>query len=350
MSPEAQLEEAIHALCERAALTPTGIEWMPAELSLRRFARVHLAGPAPASLVARVEAAEDPAGRPAGVPPEPPLEPIRRHLEDAGLPVPASYGIDEARGIQLLEDVGTLSLRDAVPALRAEARWELHAEACAWVPKLQATTPADGIAAFDRKLDAPLFAYKGELVIDHGLPSRGRATTPAEAEVVRAAFRAIRDGVADAPHRLAHRDYQSANLFVTLDAPVGAQLRMIDFQGAFLAPPEYDLVSLLCDSYLEIPEARIEALREGVRSDLPDAPDPASFARRFDLLTLSRKGKDHARFLYAARQRGDERYLRYAPHTVRLLRRAAERLASTDARLAAYAELVCALPESPCAR
>src|SRR6185503_9944316 len=110
-------------------------------------------------------------------------------------------------------------------------------------------------------------------VARYGLAARGRAATPAEAEVVRSAFAWIAAELSSAPHRLAHRDFQSANLFVREAAPRGARVWMIDLQGAFLAPPEYDLVCLLRDSYVELPEHEIAAHCEAVRPALPDAPD-----------------------------------------------------------------------------
>jgi hypothetical protein len=167
---------------------------------------------------------------------------------------------------------------------------------------------------------------------------------------VRAAFAWIAEQMAAAPQRLAHRDFQSANLYVRERAPRGARLRLIDVQGAFLAPPEYDLVCLLRDSYVELPEPEIAAHCAAVRPALPDAPEAETFARRFDLLTLTRKGKDHARFLYAAHERGDRRYLPYAPATVRQLQRAAARASARDPHIAGLAELFHELPESPCVR
>ncbi len=124
---------------------------------------------------------------------------------------------------------------------------------------------------------------------------------------------------------------------------------MIDLQGALLAPPEYDLVCLLRDSYVELEAAELTHQLGRIRPRLPDAPDPDSFARRFDLLTLTRKGKDHARFLYAARERGDRRFLRHVPPTVRALREASARLAERAPRFSAIAALVAELPETPCA-
>jgi predicted HAD superfamily Cof-like phosphohydrolase len=87
-----------------------------------------------------------------------------------------------------------------------------------------------------------------------------------------------------------------------------------------------------------------------VRPRLPDAPDPETYRHRFDLLSLARKGKDHARFLYAAQTRNDARYLTHVPTTVRQLRSAAARAATRDPRLQDLADLIHQLPESTCAR
>ena len=125
---------------------------------------------------------------------------------------------------------------------------------------------------------------------------------------------------------------------------------MIDLQGAFLAPPEYDLVCLLRDSYVELSDPAMHEQIERVRPQLPDAPESDTFSRRFDLLTLARKGKDHARFLYSAKERGDRRFLRYVPATVRALRGASARAARLEPRLMPLADLVHSLPATPCAR
>jgi hypothetical protein len=343
------LEASIAQMAARAlGATGVRIEWLPGELGLRRFARVRLEGGTHRSAVARVEAPEDPAGRPAGIPAEPPLEPIRALYEEAGLPVPARFGADPAAGVELLEDVGDAPLRDVVAGAPEPERRALYQEACDLIPRIQAIAPAD-IEAFRRRLDAPLFAYKAELFAEHALTARGRPSTSAERETVRAAFAAVAAEAAAAPARLAHRDLQSANLHVLFGRAPGERLAMIDLQGALLAPPEYDLVCLLRDSYVELPEPEVADQLERIRPHLPDAPDPEVFARRFDLLTLTRKGKDLARFLYAARARGDERYLRYVPGTLRVLRAAAERSAGREPAFAPLAELIAEIPETPCA-
>jgi aminoglycoside/choline kinase family phosphotransferase len=346
---EAELRAQLERLVERElharvrAVLP-----LPGQLGLRRFLRLHLTGE-PASAVARVEAPEDPAGRPAGALPEPPLEPVRALFAAAGLPVPARLAADEAGGLELLEDLGDRSLATAAPFLSPAERASLYDEACALVPRIQALRDPGGVLAFRRRLDPPLLRYKAELFADWSLSSRGPAATAAERAAVGDAFARVGAAVASAPARLAHRDLQSSNLMLPPGRPPGARLVLIDLQGAFLAPPEYDLVCLLRDSYVELEAAELERLLDAVRPRLPDAPDAETFAARFDLLTLARKGKDHARFVYAARVRGDRRFLRYLPATLRYLRAAASRAAARDPALAPLAELVASLPEMPCA-
>jgi hypothetical protein len=82
-----------------------------------------------------------------------------------------------------------------------------------------------------------------------------------------------------------------------------------------------------------------------VRTLLPDAPSPDEFAHRFSLLTLTRKGKDHARFRYVAATRGETTALTHLPTTVRHLKRAALQLVGSHAALEPLLAWIAALPE-----
>lgn len=345
-----KVEETLAGMVQdQLGVRVTSVEPLAGQLGLRRFLRVHTGG-RPKTLVARIEAPEDPAGRPHGAPPEPALEPLRTFLADLGLPVPARLGGDAARGIDLLEDLGAATLEDALASCDAPARVALYRRVLGWIPRLQgAAEPPYPLAAFARRLDRTLIRYKADLFVRHSLPlALGRPPRASEDEALRAAFEWVADAVEEAPARLAHRDLQSRNVLV--GDPEHPEPRMIDVQGAFLAPPEYDAVALLRDSYVELPEDELAGHLAWLGPRLPDAPDPADLERRFDLLTLARKGKDHARFVYAAGTRGEGDWLDHLPATARALRRAARRVAPLHADLARAAELIDRLPETPCAR
>jgi aminoglycoside/choline kinase family phosphotransferase len=346
-----ELESELRSLVEaQLGVAVTKIEPIAAGIGLRRFFRVTTDG-SPASLVARVDAAEDPAGRPPGIPPEPPIEPLRRFLAAAGLPVPARLGGDPAREIELHEDVGARALADVVPELSETERVRVYRDVLAWIPRLQRLEDPGALPTFARRLDRAHLRYKGQLFATWSLPlALGREPTPAESDATTAAFLRIADLLADAPLRLAHRDLQSRNVQVRGGAHGAApRLAMIDFQGAFLAPPEYDAVAFLRDSYVELADAEVAAHLAWLRPQLPDAPDPDTFQRRFDLLTVARKGKDHARFVYAWRQRSDARYLEHLPATARALRAAGARLEANDRAFAPLAAVLARLPDAPCA-
>jgi aminoglycoside/choline kinase family phosphotransferase len=340
----ARVTEVVRACLAREVAR---VEPLPGALSLRRFARVWLAGE-PRSLIARVDAPEDPAGRPPGIPPEPPLEPVRTLFEAGGLPVPRRLGGDARAGIELLEDVGSVSLRQLQAGADAALRDALYREVCDWIPRIQSLRDPGGIPAFERRLTAAHFAYKADLFARYSLRGLGRAASAAEVACVTDAFAAIGRAALAAPQRLAHRDLQSENVMVRMSGD-RRLLAMIDLQGALCTAPEYDLVSLLRDSYVELAPAEIDRHFARTQRALPDDCDPEVARHRFDCLTLTRKGKDHARFVYAAAERGDDRYLPYLATTLRHLRAAAAAAAARDPSLAGLAELIHALPEPPCA-
>ncbi len=345
MIGDAEIERQIRLLTQ-ATLKQDVLAILPivAGIGLRRFYRVRVLGP-PHHLIARVEMPEDPKNRPSGIAPEPALEPLRSYLETHGLPVPKSYA--SHKKIDLLEDLGDTSLQKAASAATPEFRRTLYDEACDLVARLQELTPDANIPAFARQLDTHLFQYKANLFLEWSVPAAlGRNASVAETEVVHEAFALIVATSLSAPQKLAHRDFQSANLFLRKNALPGSRLCMIDFQGAFLAPPEYDLVCLLRDSYVELSDEEVVEHLARIRLKLPDTPSIEHMHERFDLLTLSRKAKDHARFLYAAKTRNQRHLLAYVPTTLRYLRTAAARLAARDARLTRFADLLASFPDT----
>lgn len=347
MAADAAFDPAIEALCRKVfAAPPLDCQPIEAGLGARRFFRVTLAG-APQRAIARCEQPEDASLRPPGVAAEPPLEPVRALLAAAGLRVPHRYGASTDGQIELLEDLGDETLEACANAAPAAERRTLYGLACRLVPRLQ---QVDGdptaIPNLTRRLDDRLFDYKADQICRWLIPE----TTASQRQVVFAAFDHIKAAAADAPQRLAHRDFKAQNLHLVPGADGRRELAMIDLQGAFLAPPEYDLVCLLRDLHVELEAELVEACLAEIRPRLPDAPPAEEFERRFRLLTLSRVGKDTARFLYAAHVRGDPRYLAFVPTGLRYLRDAAARSAGLDPALERFSDLVAQLPEPACAQ
>ena len=139
-----ELEIRIETLTRSATRREvTRVEAIAAGLGAHRFFRVHCEGGL--RVIARV-----PGEAAAGSGPEPPLEPVRALLEEAGLPVPRCFLHSE--DVDLLEDVGSQSLADVAASGADNDLRALYVEACALLPRLQLlSAPASAPSAFTRK-------------------------------------------------------------------------------------------------------------------------------------------------------------------------------------------------------
>ena len=349
----------IRALCEAAfSRAPRNIENVPAGLGVRRFYRLIFEGGSPRQVIARVEdiLPAPPVKNNVGTHPiaeaaapawlaEPSLEPIRSFLEDAGLPVPKSYARDPNHGIELLEDVGVRTLMEA----QGEERNRLYAQACRLLPTLQSLSASpDALPAFGRVYDRALLESKFWKFEHWTIPGLlDREANSQERESIAELTEALAVDFEDAPRRLAHRDFKAENLHWIQasrdDTGADERLVMIDVQGAFMAPPEYDLVCLLYDLQVNLSEKQAQFLFEQVRPDLPDAPSRAEAARRFDFLAIARLCKDVSHVVEAGLVRGDRRRWHEITRGLELLAHAAGRQAHTLPSLQSLTSVIPAL-------
>jgi aminoglycoside/choline kinase family phosphotransferase len=99
-----------------------------------------------------------------------------------------------------------------------------------------------------------------------------------------------------------------------------SQLYIIDFQDARMGPDTYDLVSLLRDSYVDLPEQTVDELIAYFLA-LKGVTGPATeFRERFDLMALQRNLKALGTFGYQTTARRNPVYIQYIPRTLRYVR------------------------------
>ena len=253
---------------------------------------------------------------------------IMRHLMAGwGIPVPAILDQDGPRGILLLEDLGDLTLQEALRGSSAAQREEFYRVAADQLVTLQreAARSSRRAPCFQVAFDIEKLAWELHYFLKHFLEGhRGANLSVEDRAVLSEGFHRLSEEIASWPRVLCHRDYHSRNLMVQ-----GEQLVWIDFQDARMGPATYDLVSLLRDSYVDVEEEFLEEQAEEFRQKALPREHGEVFRRRFDLMSVQRNLKALGTFGYQASVKGNRVYLPYIPRT----------LANTRRNLSRYPEL-----------
>ena len=121
------------------------------------------------------------------------------------------------------------------------------------------------------------------------------------------------------PKFIAHRDYHSRNVMIKL-----GKMRVIDFQDARMGAIQYDLVSLLRDSYVDMDAATenelinyylAERAQYSRKNKLPDV-SREQFNHVYEIQTIQRCFKACGSFSSFYNMRQDTRYLKYIHNTL----------------------------------
>lgn len=173
-----------------------------------------------------------------------------RFLKSLGLRVPDILVDMPAARLLVIEDLGDHSLLDAASAAEPARLIGLYSAVLDKVLLLHsrgATAARRRGLAMVPSFSPDLYRWEREFFARHFLARRLGPGHPAIAGALADLARVARR-LLGARHVLVHRDLQSTNILLTSDGPA-----FIDFQGMRFGPAAYDLASLLCDPYVELP-------------------------------------------------------------------------------------------------
>ncbi|HPV98716.1 MAG TPA: phosphotransferase [Spirochaetota bacterium] len=230
-------------------------------------------------------------------------------LERYGVPVPRVLALDRARGLLLLEDLGDTLVEESFPSLPADEAEALYGAILDILARLQSIPPDGSPVPFGRSFDMEKLMFEFDFFIEHAVKNYFGFSAPASFfSELSAEFL----GVAGALQRpelfvLNHRDFHSRNIMLRDGRPC-----IIDFQDARMGLPQYDLASLLRDSYLVLDAPLFERLMDRYYRSAREAGihsmDRAEFDRLFDLSAFQRNVKAVGTFAYQSRVLGRRRY------------------------------------------
>lgn len=128
------------------------------------------------------------------------------------------------------------------------------------------------------------------------------------------------------PYLLMHRDYMSTNLIISHEN----KPYIIDYQDAMLGPLSYDLISLLHDHYISLPQSLIDHLTSiyynKIKEITPLPVDITSFKRWCLFTACQRHLKNLGVFARGAALHSKPQYLSYYPRMLKFLHQALKQL------------------------
>jgi hypothetical protein len=235
------------------------------------------------------------------------------------VPVPKILGHAGDLGVLALEDLGDVTLQAHLGTAPAAAHAALYRQAVGFIDTIQRRGRELASARYipyGIAFDVEKLTWEMDFFIKHFLEAyRGAGLTDASRAALRQELGAVISELAAEPRVLCHRDYHSRNLMLHQ-----GQLCIIDFQDARLGPDTYDLVSLLRDSYLDLPDQVVEELIAYYLALGGRTADHADFRRRFDLMALQRNLKALGTFGYQTIARRNPVYIQYIPRTLKYAR------------------------------
>ncbi|MEY4160405.1 MAG: hypothetical protein RLZZ136_1026 [Pseudomonadota bacterium] len=294
---DVNVPSAIVNFLDAAGWTGALLEPLAGDASFRRYFRVRL-GEATAMLMD-------------APPPEEDTEPFiraARWLTANGLRAPQILHCDAARGLILLEDFGTVRMRDYLDDAPQDET-AVYAGAIAALQELH-RLPAGPFPDYDRAV----YQREVNLLVEWYAPARDLAVdvpgwTAAWDEVLAPLL------AHQQPAVTVLRDYHAENIMLLGSL---ADQGLLDFQDALAGHPAYDLVSLLQDARRDVSadlEARMIDLYWG------DRPGKEQFLADYARLGAQRNAKIVGIFVRLCRRDGKPRYLSLIPRVWALLER-----------------------------
>lgn len=245
---------------------------------------------------------------------------VLEHFQSCGVQVPQVKAIGAAEGLLLLEDLGDLTLeRKFWEQAKDEASASFYYKTIDELIKIHdlSTFSTHQSTASRTEFDITKFVWEMNYAKEHLLLGVLKAKiSPNDSMALEKAFVDIATRLYQEPQVICHRDFHSRNVMIVRD-----KVYIIDFQDARRGPAQYDLVSLLKDSYVDISANYADQLMKYYleNSKLKQRPyfSQEKFQLVYELQSLQRCFKACGSFASFMNMKQDKRYLKYLAPTLK---------------------------------
>lgn len=294
-------DAAIAAFLAAHGYAAARAEPLAQDASFRRYLRL-TGGPRPAVLM-DAPAPEDVR----------PFLRIAAHLAGIGLAVPTIIGADADRGLVLEEDLGDALFGSILSPATQDLLFDAAIDT---LVVLQRAAPPPDLPAWG---PAQMQETACGTLLDWWWPATFGADPPQAArDDMGQALAAMLAPLATGPQCFVHRDWFAGNLLWLPERHGVRRVGVIDFQGAAIGHPAYDLVSLLQDARRAIDPALADRAVTRYLAARPEL-DAGAFRAAYAICAAQRHLRVACQWVRLAQRDHRPQYLAYGPRTWRLL-------------------------------
>jgi tRNA threonylcarbamoyl adenosine modification protein YjeE len=266
-----------------------------------------------------------------------PFVAIDEGLRAQGISAPAIHHADLDHGFLITEDFGAEGVIEGDPPRPITERYEAATDVLAALhgKALPETLPLAGATYAIPVFDIEALLIEIGLMPEWYLPDRNAPLVPEQHGAFVAMWRDLLQKPLAAPRTWVIRDYHSPNLIWLPERAGIARVGVIDFQDTVLGPHAYDVVSLLQDARIDVPETiELTLLSRYIKARrAEDATfDAAGFAELYAIMSAQRNTRLLGTFARLNRRDGKPQYLRHQPRIWTYLQRSLAHPALTHLR------------------
>lgn len=253
---------------------------------------------------------------------EPDFNRMQKFLHHLDLPVPKILYYDAERGLLFLEDGGDTHLEDMARNTpeNITAWYQKAIELIVTMHTRVTKNMRPYCPAYSLRFDVEKLMWEMDFMIKHYIKGYlNHNLAEKEESKIRASLLVLCKTLAEEERVFVHRDFHSRNIMIQ-----GENLMLIDFQDARMGPRQYDLVSLLKDSYVVLKEETrnellnyyLQRMEQEEKQQIPRA----AFLKIFDAMSVQRNLKAIGTFAFQYMENKNERYLEYINPTLQYIR------------------------------
>ena len=248
---------------------------------------------------------------------------IASFLSEHRIRVPKIYFHDADEGLIWLEDLGKRDLYSYLDEswLVRRAFYESALDQIAALHALPESVCIEMKQHLPAEFNSELYLWEQNYFFENCLGRVFKIEEPKLAHLASLpALPEIASHLASFPRVLVHRDFQSQNIIIR-----NGQAYLIDFQGMRPGLAEYDLASLLCDPYVNLPEnERAELIAYYRTRQLENGfAMNGDFDLKFRLCAMQRLMQALGAYGFLGLVKGHKHFLKHVTPAMRLLQRTA---------------------------